>query len=129
VLATGRVGGMTMQRATANLRESKMLSRVLISAIVSAVALGILLSDAVVMSAKFSWKGYRACSTKSPAFSVSAVPSGTVQLMFKMVDKDVPTYPHGGGLVMFTFNSEIPAGAFKRSVPTERATPYLRMDG
>ena len=89
-----------------------MLSRILICAITGVAALGILPSDAFAMSLKFSWKGYRPCSTSSPAFIVSEVPSGTIRLSFKMVDKDVPTYPHGGGLIAFTGNSEIPAGAF-----------------
>ena len=93
-----------------------MLSWVLICAIIAA-ALDILSSDAFAMSVKFSWKGYRACSTRSPAFNVSEVPRGTVHLAFKMVDKDVPTYPHGGGLVAFTGSSEISAGAFSYKGP------------
>jgi hypothetical protein len=38
-------------------------------------------------------------------------------LVFKMVDKDVPTYPHRGGIIAFTGNSEIPAGAFSYRDP------------
>ena len=68
--------------------------RVLIFAAICGALLGILPSDAFAMSVKFSWNGYRACSTGSPAFIVSEVPSGTVQLSFKMIDKDVPKYPH-----------------------------------
>ena len=98
-------------------RESKVTLRVLISAITGVAALGILPSDALAMSVKFSWKGYPPCSTRSPAFIVSEVPSGTAQLAFKMVDKDVPTYPHGGGIIAFTGNSEIPAGAFSYRGP------------
>ena len=94
-----------------------MLLKVLISAITDVAALGILPSDAFAMSVKFSWKGYRACSTSSPAFIASEVPSGTVRLSFRMVDKDVPTYLHGGGIIAFTGNSEIPAGAFSYKGP------------
>ena len=94
-----------------------MLSRVLICAITGAAAFGILPSDAFAMSVKFSWKGYRPCSTSSPAFIVSEVPSGTIRLSFEMVDKDVPTYPHGGGFIAFTGNSEIPAGVFSYKGP------------
>jgi hypothetical protein len=46
-------------------RESKVTLRVLISAITGVAALGILPSDALAMSVKFSWKGYQACSTRS----------------------------------------------------------------
>ena len=98
-------------------KESKMLPTALISAVIGFAAFGILPSDAFAMSVKFSWKGYRPCSASSPAFVVSEVPSGTVRLSFKMVDKDLPTYPHGGGIVPFTGNSEIPAGAFSYNGP------------
>src|ERR1035438_10393327 len=94
-----------------------MLSRALISSITGIAALGILSSDAFAMSVKFSWKGYQPCSSSSPAFIVSEVPTGTVQLVFKMVDKAVPTYPHGGGIIAYTGNSEIPAGAFSYKGP------------
>ena len=94
-----------------------MVLRVLISAVTGVAALGLLSSDALAMSVKFSWKGYQSCSTRSPAFIVSEVPSGAAQLVFKMVDKDVPTYPHGGGIIAFTGNSEIPAGAFSYRGP------------
>jgi phosphatidylethanolamine-binding protein (PEBP) family uncharacterized protein len=94
-----------------------VIIKVLISAVTGVTALGILPSDALAMSVKFSWKGYQPCSTRSPAFVVSEVPSGTAQLVFKMVDKDVPTYPHGGGSITFTGNSEIHAGAFSYRGP------------
>jgi phosphatidylethanolamine-binding protein (PEBP) family uncharacterized protein len=94
-----------------------VIIKVLISAVTGVTALGILPSDALAMSVKFSWKGYQPYSTRSPAFVVSEVPSGTAQLVFKMVDKDVPTYPHGGGSITFTGNSEIHAGAFSYRGP------------
>jgi len=83
-------------------KESKMLPTALISAVIGFAAFGILPSDAFAMSVKFSWKGYLPCSTSSPAFVVSEVPSGAVRLSFKMVGKDLPTYPHVGGIVPFT---------------------------
>jgi phosphatidylethanolamine-binding protein (PEBP) family uncharacterized protein len=69
-------------------------------------------SSALAMSVKFSWTGYQQCSTSSPAFIISDVPAGTVHLAFKMVDKNLPSYPHGGGTIAYDGNRQIPAGAF-----------------
>jgi phosphatidylethanolamine-binding protein (PEBP) family uncharacterized protein len=90
-----------------------MLTRVLIAA----TALAVLASDATAMSLKFSWAGYRACSSRSPAFSLSEVPAETARLAFKMKDRDVPTYPHGGGTVAYRGHDEIPPGAFSYKGP------------
>jgi phosphatidylethanolamine-binding protein (PEBP) family uncharacterized protein len=90
-----------------------MLARVLIAI----AALAALPSAATAMSVKFSWAGYRACSSRPPAFSLSDVPAETARLAFKMVDKDVPTYPHGGGTVAYAGKGEIPAGAFSYKGP------------
>jgi hypothetical protein len=68
--------------------------------------------DAAKLGVDFSWQGTTACSGKSPAFTVSNVPAGTKRLEFNMVDKNVPTYEHGGGSVDFTGSGSIPAGAF-----------------
>ncbi len=80
-------------------------------------ALGVLSSGASAMSLKFSWAGYQACSQRSPAFTVADVPAGTAKLTFKMTDKNVPTYPHGGGTVAYTGKNEIAAGAFSYKGP------------
>jgi len=69
-------------------------------------------SAALAMSVDFTWTGYQACSSNSPAFVVSDVPAGTAQLAFKMVDKNVPTYPHGGGTIAYHGARQTPAGAF-----------------
>src|SRR5260370_31475284 len=90
-----------------------MLSRVLIAL----AALAALSSDATAMSVKFSWAGYRACSSRSPAFSVSDVRAETARLALKMVDRDVPSYPHGGGTVAYRGKGEIAAGAFSYKGP------------
>ncbi len=94
-----------------------MFSKALIVAVAGIAALGILLSDGMAMSVKFSWTGYQPCSASSPAFTVSEVPTDTARLAFKMVDKNVPTYPHGGGTIAYTGKSEIPAGAFSYKGP------------
>ena len=90
-----------------------MLSKALIAIAV----LGALATDAAAMSLKFSWAGYRACSARSPAFSLSDVPAETVRLAFKMMDRDVPSYPHGGGTVAYRGQGEIPSGAFSYMGP------------
>ncbi len=74
-------------------------------------------SGALAMSVKFSWAGYQACSSSSPAFVVSDVPAATTRLAFKMIDKNVPSYPHGGGTVPYDGAREIPAGAFSYKGP------------
>jgi phosphatidylethanolamine-binding protein (PEBP) family uncharacterized protein len=73
--------------------------------------------NASAMTLKFSWAGYTACSSRSPAFTISDVPAGTVKLAFRMIDKEVPTYPHGGGTVAYSGNSDLQAGAFTYKGP------------
>jgi len=53
----------------------------------------------------------------SPAFILSEVPPETKRLAFKMIDRDVPTYPHGGGTVIYSGKDQIPAGAFSYRGP------------
>lgn len=72
---------------------------------------------AQAMSLKFSWAGYEACASTSPAFEVADVPARTAQLRFRMVDQNVPSYPHGGGTVAYKGNNQIAAGAFSFTGP------------
>ena len=88
-----------------------------IAAAVGFAALVTFPSGALAMSVKFSWAGYQPCSSSSPAFTISDVPSGTARLAFKMVDKNVPSYSHGGGTVAYDGVHEIPAGAFTYKGP------------
>jgi hypothetical protein len=85
--------------------------------LVAMAALAAVSSHAGAMSLKFSWAGYRACSTRSPAFTVSDVPPETARLAFRMIDREVPTYPHGGGAIAYRGKDEIPAGAFSYKGP------------
>jgi phosphatidylethanolamine-binding protein (PEBP) family uncharacterized protein len=94
-----------------------MLLKVLISAAVGIAIFGAVPASATAMSVTFSWIGYQACSSISPAFTISDVPMGTARLSFKMLDKDLPTYHHGGGIIAYVGNSEIPAGAFSYTGP------------
>lgn len=63
-------------------------------------------------SLKFSWAGFAACSPRSPAFALADVPNGTARLAFRMIDRQVPGYPHGGGTVAYAGGNAIAAGAF-----------------
>lgn len=47
----------------------------------------------------------------TPAFQVANVPKGTTTLSFKMVDRQAPGYPHGGGSVAYSGQASIPCGA------------------
>ena len=95
-----------------------MASKLLCVAAVACLAVLVSFPSAsLAMSVRFSWAGYQACSTNSPAFNVSDVPKGTARLAFKMVDKNVPSYPHGGGTIAYDGGGAIPAGAFSFKGP------------
>ncbi|HRJ69699.1 MAG TPA: phospholipid-binding protein [Beijerinckiaceae bacterium] len=65
---------------------------------------------AQALSLKASWGSAAGCGGQSPAFVLGAVPKGTAKLDFKMVDLDLPSYPHGGGSVAFAGKSSFAAG-------------------
>ena len=51
----------------------------------------------------FEWGDIKKCTSgnpnrvENPIFTLANVPEGTTELRFKMKDKDVPQYNHGGG--------------------------------
>ena len=54
----------------------------------------------------------------NPIFTLTDVPEGTKELRFKMKDKDVPGYNHGGGKIKnYTGETTIQPGAFKYKSP------------
>jgi phosphatidylethanolamine-binding protein (PEBP) family uncharacterized protein len=59
------------------------------------------------LSLSFRWCG------ASPEFKVGKVPAATKSLRFNMVDRQVPSYRHGGGEVPFTGRGQatVPCGA------------------
>ena len=66
----------------------------------------------------FSWEGTAACfDPKSPPFTLSSVPAGTKRLGFAMKDLDAPSFPHGGGTVAFTGQTQVSRGAFSYKGP------------
>jgi phosphatidylethanolamine-binding protein (PEBP) family uncharacterized protein len=71
----------------------------------------------------FSWEGLKLCTSgnpgtvPSPAFTVKDVPEGTTFIRFKLVDRDVPEFNHGGGVVAYDGGDVIAAGQFKYKQP------------
>ena len=71
----------------------------------------------------FNWSGIKSCTNgkpnrvSNPAFALRDVPAGTKYIRFKMVDRNVPNYNHGGGVVAYNGQKAIPSGAFKYKSP------------
>lgn len=92
-------------------------------ALVTALAFIAPASAAPAFEISFTWDGLPLCTTgnakrvASPAFSVSDAPEGTTFLRFKLVDKNVPGFDHGGGTVAYDGSGSVPAGAFKYYQP------------
>jgi|SRR5271165_2910013 len=79
------------------------------------IAVGITIptvSWAGTLGVDFSWAETTACSTISPAFTVTNIPRGTKSLVFKLVDHNAPNFVHGGGQIPYSGSGRIPAGAF-----------------
>ena len=72
----------------------------------------------------FDWGDIKECTTgypkkvENPIFNLTNVPEGTKELRFKMKDKDVPQYNHGGGKIKnYGGETVIQPGAFKYKSP------------
>jgi phosphatidylethanolamine-binding protein (PEBP) family uncharacterized protein len=75
-------------------------------------------AQAPALTIDFTWQGTAACfDPKSPPFSLSGVPAGTKRLRFAMKDLDAPGFPHGGGAVAYTGQTEVSRGAFSYQGP------------
>lgn len=80
-------------------------------------------NPAFAFSISFSWGNLKSCTTgrpntvPNPVFNLSGVPKGTAKIRFKMVDKAVPSYNHGGGTVKYSGGNKIASGAFKYKSP------------
>ena len=75
-------------------------------------------------SFSFEWGDIKKCTSgkpnrvSNPIFNLTSVPEGTVELRFKMKDKDVPNYNHGGGKIKnYSGETTIQPGAFKYKSP------------
>lgn len=73
----------------------------------------------------FGWGNIPLCTNgkpnrvANPEFTLRNIPDGTTVIEFKMVDKNVPGYNHGGGKVKVKKSGsyKIPSGAFKYKSP------------
>jgi hypothetical protein len=71
----------------------------------------------------FEWGPLKSCTSgtpntvASPEFHLKDVPDGTTFIRFKLVDRNVPGYNHGGGTVAWAGGSKVPAGAFRYKSP------------
>lgn len=65
---------------------------------------------------EFTWDPNmeRCFSKESPEIKLFNVPEGTTQLRVKMVDRDAPNYPHGGGRIDYNGESSIPPGVLNK---------------
>ena len=74
-------------------------------------------------SFEFDWSDLKKCTTgnpntvKNPIFILQNVPNGTKFIYFKLTDKNVPTYNHGGGWVEYKGENEIAPGSFTYKSP------------
>ena len=74
-------------------------------------------------SISFEWGDIKKCTTGrpntvlNPIFTLNNVPEGTKFLKFKMKDKNVPSFNHGGGKIEYFGESVIEPGAFTYKSP------------
>lgn len=87
------------------------------------LALVLTAAPAAAFEISFTWDGLKRCTTgdpntvPNPVFALKNVPAGTQFIRFKLVDKNAAGYNHGGGIVAWKGEAEVPAGAFKYKSP------------
>jgi phosphatidylethanolamine-binding protein (PEBP) family uncharacterized protein len=88
-----------------------------------ATALALTAPAAQAFEIGFDWSGLKRCTSGypntvlNPKFSLKNVPAGTKYIRFKLVDRNVRGYNHGGGLVVYKGQKTIRPGAFKYQSP------------
>ncbi|MCO6186045.1 phospholipid-binding protein [Rhizobium sp. L1K21] len=71
----------------------------------------------------FDWGNLKKCTSgnpntvPNPVFKLKNVPEGTNWIYFRMKDRNVPSYNHGGGWVQYSGKDTISPGAFKYKSP------------
>ena len=72
----------------------------------------------------FEWGDIPRCTTGNPntvgnpVFKLAGVPAGTTSIQFKLKDRDVPGYDHGGSKRLgISGDGTVPAGIFKYKSP------------
>ncbi|WP_143273878.1 phospholipid-binding protein [Bradyrhizobium canariense] len=78
----------------------------------STVFLAVSTANASAFSMSFRW-----CGLGSPVFALSGVPKGTATLQFHMIELQVPSYNHGGGMVTYKGQSAVACGALNNYSP------------
>jgi phosphatidylethanolamine-binding protein (PEBP) family uncharacterized protein len=101
---------------------------------VNGMNIGILLAGGLVLAGTtvgqaadfaigFDWGNLKRCTSgnpntvDNPRFSLKNVPAGAASIRFKLVDRNVPGYNHGGGTAKFAGGAAIAPGAFKYKSP------------
>jgi len=80
-------------------------------------------ASAGTFTISFTWDGLKLCRTgrpnivENPEFIVSGLPAGTTKVNFRLKDKNVPSYNHGGGTVKMSKDGVVPRGMFKYESP------------
>lgn len=88
-----------------------------------AAALLAFASPAAAFDLSFEWGALKSCTNgkpntvANPKFKLADVPAGTKFIRFRLVDRNVPGFAHGGGVVEWTGQTEIAPGAFKYKSP------------
>src|SRR5690606_1164609 len=89
----------------------------------AAFTIAFLAAPASAFEIGFDWSGLKNCKSgnpstvASPQFALKDVPEGTKFIKFRLVDRDVPGFNHGGGVVAWTGEKTVAAGAFKYKQP------------
>ena len=92
------------------------------------LAASLFLAGGGVVNAKefkisFDWGGLKLCTSgrpntvANPKFKVSGLPEGTKFIQFRLKDKNVPSYNHGGGWVEMSKDGQAPENSFKYKSP------------
>ena len=96
------------------------LTKTIIMALVANIGL---CGAAQAFTIEFDWDGLRLCNTgrpntvPNPEFVVTGLPEGTNAVIFRLVDKDVPSFNHGGGTVSMLADGIVPQGSFTYKSP------------
>jgi len=99
------------------------MKKLLLAVLISSVSGFSISNNAHAFSLSFTWGNLKLCNSgrpnrvANPNFKLSQVPQGTKKIKFKMVDRNVPRFNHGGGTVKYDGQSSIGPGAFKYKSP------------
>lgn len=93
------------------------------TALIAATLLALSAPMASAFDIGFDWAGLKLCTSgnpntvANPKFTLKDVPPGTKYIRFRLVDRDVPGYNHGGGVVAWDGKATVQPGAFKYKSP------------